>query len=91
LYDVQNEETTQLTIYPFCYMDANSFYEQHASAEEALDEMEHYYDTCKTVNGMFITIWHNHFLGTDKMFTGWREIYATMVGRISKDYKKSSL
>jgi hypothetical protein len=76
-YDLRKEETTNLTIYPFCYMDANSYYEQHFNCEEALKEMTHYYNITRQVNGWFITIWHNHFLGTDKMFRGWREVYRT--------------
>jgi hypothetical protein len=77
-YDLQKEETTNLTIYPFCYMDANSYYEQRYTCEEALKEMDHYYKITKEVNGLFVSIWHNHFLGTDKMFRGWRETYRTL-------------
>lgn len=76
-YDLQKEETTSLTIYPFCFMDANSYYEQHYSWREALDELKHYYEVTKDVNGVLITIWHNHFLGTDKMFEGWKQVYET--------------
>ena len=82
-YDLQKEEMTPLTIYPFCYMDANSFYEQHLSADEALQEMLHYCEVVKDVKGLFISIWHNHFLGTDKMFEGWKEAYAAAVEKIS--------
>jgi hypothetical protein len=74
-YDLENEATTPLVIYPFCYMEANSFYEQKLSVEEARQELEHYYNVTKDVNGLLSTIWHNHFLGTDKMFAGWRELY----------------
>lgn len=74
-HDLEEEKTTSLTIYPFCYMDANSYYEQHETCEEALNEMSHYFEITKKVNGLFIMIWHNHFLGTDKMFEGWREVY----------------
>lgn len=84
-YDLQKEETTNLTIYPFCYMDANSYYEQHYDCDQALDEMKHYYSICKLVDGLFITIWHNHFLGTDKMFKGWPESYRTAISGIIKD------
>lgn len=87
-YDLEKEETTNLTIYPFCYMDANSYYEQHYNCEDALKEMNYYYNITKQVNGLFITIWHNHFLGTDKMFTGWKEIYRTMIEGISKDFEE---
>ena len=78
-YDLPREETTELTIHPFCYMDANSFYEQHFTASEALEEMKHYRKIVEQVNGELITIWHNHFLGSDKMFAGWKEVYEALV------------
>lgn len=81
-YDLQKEESTSLTIFPFCYMDANSYYEQHYTPEQALMEMEHYFKITKEVNGLLITIWHNHFLGTDIMFKGWREIYKAFAGKM---------
>jgi len=84
-YDLEKEQQTDLIIFPFCYMDANSYFEQHYSAEEALKEMEHYYNITKQVDGHFITIWHNHFLGTDKMFEGWSEVYRKMIDKIYKD------
>jgi hypothetical protein len=89
-YDLEKDERSSLKIYPFCFMDANSFYEQHYNPEQALDEMKHYYQVIKEVNGLFITIWHNHFLGTDSMFTGWKEIYKTMVEKISKDLEEKN-
>lgn len=81
-YDLEKEEITSLTIYPFCYMEANSYYEQQCTAEEALSEMRHYYKITKEVNGLLITIWHNHFLGSDKMFKGWRKVYKTIMKRL---------
>ncbi len=60
-------------------MEANSFYEQKFSAKQALDEMRHYYKVVKSVNGMFIMIWHNHFLGTDILFKGWKEVYEQFI------------
>ncbi len=74
-YDLENETATGLLLYPFCYMDANSFYEQRYSAQQALAEMKQYYAEVKNVNGLFISIWHNTFLGTDERFKGWREVY----------------
>jgi hypothetical protein len=74
-YDLEKEEQTSLMIYPFCFMEANSFYEQKFSPQQALEELKHYYNVVKSVDGTLITIWHNHFLGTAKMFKGWKEIY----------------
>jgi hypothetical protein len=60
-------------------MDANSFYEQKLTDQQAMDELKHYYDTVRAVNGTMITIWHNNFLGTGKMFAGWREVFEKFV------------
>ena len=78
-YNLLKDEQTTLRIHPFCFMDANSFYEQHFSAAQAYEEMLHYNKVCKEVNGTLITIWHNNFLGTAKEFSGWKEIYEKFI------------
>ncbi len=78
-YDLEREKQSELTLFPFCYMDANSFYEQKYSAQHALEEMQQYYKSVKSVNGMLIIIWHNHFLGSDKLYTGWKEVYEQFI------------
>ncbi len=74
-YDLEKEQQTQLQIFPFCFMDANSFYEQKLTAQQTMTELLSYYTAIKKVNGLMVTIWHNHFLGTDSKFKGWREVY----------------
>lgn len=83
-YDLKNEEKTSLLIHPFCFMDANSYYEQQLSPDAAFEELMQYYHAVKSVNGMMITIWHNNFLGTDEAFAGWREVYEKFVSTIVK-------
>ena len=82
-YDLEKEEQTSLRIHPFCFMEANSFYEQKFSAIQALEELMHYLNICKAVNGQLITIWHNNFLGTAKAFAGWKETYAAFIAQVS--------
>jgi hypothetical protein len=82
-YDLEKEETTNLLLHPFCFMDANSFYEQKFSSEQALEELLSYYCEIKKVNGTMITIWHNSFLGTDNLYKGWKEIYYKFLRIIS--------
>jgi hypothetical protein len=74
-FDLGKNEPTPLRIFPFCFMDANAFYEQKLNPQKAYEELIHYYNTVKKLNGLLITIWHNHFLGSEKTFAGWREIY----------------
>ncbi|MDQ3682392.1 MAG: polysaccharide deacetylase family protein [Bacteroidota bacterium] len=85
-YDLEKEEQTSLLIHPFCFMDANAFFEQKLSPEQALDEILSYYKKIKNVNGQMVTIWHNTFLGTDKMFKGWREVYEKFIRIVSSSY-----
>ena len=84
-YDLEKEEQTQLLLIPFCYMEANSFYEQKYSAQQALEEMRQYYNVVKSVTGYFIMIWHNSFLGTDKLSAGWKEIYEQFIKEVMMD------
>lgn len=78
-YDLEKEMQTGLQLFPFCFMEANSFYEQKFSANQALEELQHYYKIVKSINGLLITIWHNNFLGTGKIFAGWREVYEQFI------------
>ena len=80
-YDLTTEKTTSLQLYPFCYMDANCYYEQDLDAGQALEELQYYLNECKKVNGFFISIFHNNFLGTDKQFTGWKEMYTKFISQ----------
>jgi hypothetical protein len=82
-YDLEKEEATGLLLYPFCYMEANSFFEQKYSPTKALEEMRHYHGIIKSVDGLFISIWHNSFLGTEKLFAGWRDSYSAFIKEIA--------
>ncbi len=83
-FDLQKNEATSLRIHPFCFMDANSYYEQKYTPDEAFRELVQYYSACKEVGGQLITIWHNNFLGTDPQFAGWREVYQQFITGIKK-------
>lgn len=81
-YDLEKEEKTDLQLFPFCFMDANSFFEQKYTPQQALEEMLQYFNIIKSVNGLMITIWHNTFLGTHRKFAGWREVYEEFISKI---------
>lgn len=83
-YDLEKEKQTGLTLFPFCYMDANSFYEQRFTAQQALEEMRHYYKMVRSVNGTFIMIWHNNFLSTDELYVGWKEVYEQFIREVAQ-------
>jgi len=74
-YDLKNEKATSLWLYPFCFMDANSFFEQKYKPRQAYEELMYYYNIVKKHKGIFISIWHNNILGTQQQFNGWRELF----------------
>ena len=83
-YDLENEHTTPLSLYPFCYMEANSYFEQKYTAEQALEEMRQYFRKVREVDGLLITLWHNSFLGSAKRFKGWKEVYEIFVKEVKR-------
>lgn len=74
-YDLQAEQTTDLLVYPFCFMDATSFHQLKQSPQQAYHELVKYYETVKKLNGLMISTWHNTILSGGVMYKGWREMY----------------
>ena len=72
-YDIEREEKTNLLIHPFCYMDSNAIFHQKLTPEESFEELMYFCNTCKDVNGTFITTMHNHFMGENDL--AWRNAY----------------
>lgn len=81
-YDLKREQATNLLLHPFCFMEANSFFEQKYLPQRAFEEMMHYYNIVKSVNGNLIFIWHNNFLGTHPLFQGWKEVYEAFLQKV---------
>lgn len=74
-FDLESNEATGLTIVPFCYMEANSLFEQQYTPEQALKELEEYYAIVKQVSGLLVTIFHNHLITEQPQQLAWRKMY----------------
>ena len=83
-YDLEKDENTILRIHPFCFMDANSFYEQRQNLQQTWAELQHYSSVCKAVHGTLTSIWHNNFLGTATEFTGWKDLYEKFIVQVQQ-------
>ncbi len=81
-YDLENEKKTNLVLFPFCFMDANSYYEQKFTPQQAYEEIKYYHDAVKKVNGTMISIWHNQFFSSNKPFEGWKEVYELFIKEV---------
>ncbi len=81
-FDLEKNEATNLLIHPFCWMDANSYFEQHLSADKAFLELQQYYDSVKKVNGNCTIILHNNFLTEQPQWLAWRKLYERFLSMI---------
>jgi hypothetical protein len=74
-FDLANNQCTSLSIFPFCYMDANAQFEEKLSPHQALKQMEHYCQVTRQVNGTLVTVFHNHLLTEQPAQAAWRHMY----------------
>jgi hypothetical protein len=82
-YNLPQENITTLTIHPFCYMDANSIFEEKLNIETAYHSLYHYYTIVKQVQGTCIVIHHNHFLTEQPAWVNWRKMYEQFLQAIA--------
>jgi hypothetical protein len=81
-FDLLNNQTTQLRIYPFSFMDANSKYEQKQTAEITLEELKMYFKTTQDVGGVFIPIFHNFMTNQSAENKSWYAVYSWLTTQI---------
>ncbi|GAB4093825.1 polysaccharide deacetylase family protein [Flaviaesturariibacter terrae] len=82
-YDLEREEQTVLRLHPFCFMDANSYYEERKSADDMERELFAYEDEVNRWGGNLISIWHNTLLGSSPEFANWARYYKLFVETIT--------
>jgi len=78
-YDLDAEEKTSLTIYPFCVMDGTLKTYMNLNQEQALEKCAELINQIKRVNGTCITLWHNETLSNWRDWQGWKNVYEEVV------------
>lgn len=81
-YDLERDQVADLFVHPFCFMDANSYYEQRQTPQQTSQELLKYLHEVRSVNGRMITLWHNTFLGDEERFSGWGQVYEEFVKEV---------
>lgn len=81
-YDLEQEAATSLRVHPFAFMEATGFYELHHTPDEAVTELKQLVQEIKELQGTCITVFHNQFLGSDPLFNGWKEMYASFTASL---------
>lgn len=81
-YDLGKEQMTSLRIHPLAWMDANSFYEQKLSPDQAVKEFKEYQQVIQQVKGSFLPVSHNHLLGQQNEWNGWDKQYGQLISDV---------
>lgn len=81
-YDLKNEKTTALRVYPFCFMDTTAHFDEGLSVTEAFDALRKMHGYLQNAGGLLITIFHNFSLGTEAQWKGWAEAYRSFISEM---------
>lgn len=84
-YDLKNEQSTTLKIFPVTWMEVTykDFLKQ--TPEESLQSIQRLIDEVKKVNGTFISIWHNNTIIKTKYEKDWFWVHDEMVRALEKE------
>jgi len=78
-YDLDIERETALRVHPFAVMDGTLRDYLNLTTADALSIIKTLNDAVRSVNGTFITLWHNESLSDELRWKGWRKLYENML------------
>jgi len=74
-FDLQHNETTGLTVYPFAVMDGALKKKYGSKGEEVLRSLSILQQKIENTGGWFVQLWHNHTLSDQDDWQGWKHLY----------------
>ena len=87
-YDLKNESATSLKIFPVTCMEGNFIKYMKVSPEQSMVTIQTLLERIQAINGMFISIWHNHTLSDRGIYKGWKKVHEEMLRKIVCMYDK---
>ena len=81
-YDLELESSTSLIIHPFAVMDATFNYYLKSTPKDSLEMIKKMVDVVKSVDGSFMSLWHNDTWSEHENWVGWSQLYAEMLDYI---------
>ncbi len=78
-YNLVKEQATNLTIYPFQIMDISLMQYLRLSPDGAIKKCSEIIEKIKSVDGLFVSLWHNESLSDHGVWKGWRRVFEAMV------------
>lgn len=83
-YDLSLETETPLKIFPSALMDASMNFYMKLTIEEAKKKCAEIIDKIISVDGTFISIWHNDALSNTGIWKDWYKVYEYMLGYLKR-------
>jgi hypothetical protein len=81
-YDLMKEAETQLVIYPFQVMDRTLKDYMKLQPIDAIRKINELIEEVRSVNGNFISIWHNDTFSDIGEWKGWPEVYEKLLSMV---------
>lgn len=78
-FDLEQNKTTSLRVQPFTIMDATYQFYKGNNIEQFLVDAEAIIDITKSVNGQFISLFHNNSFSEIGLNKGWKAAYQKMI------------
>jgi hypothetical protein len=78
-YDLKNEKTTGLKIFPLTFMEGTLM---NSNPEDALKKILRILEEVKKVDGTFIPLWHNHTISETDEYLQWKKVHDQMVEQL---------
>jgi hypothetical protein len=78
-YDLENESSTGLKIFPMTCMEAGFLYYSKLNPNESLGVILALINEVKKVEGLFICIWHNNTVSDDRIYKNWKWVHNEMI------------
>ncbi len=78
-YDLEAEAVMPLTIHPFTLMEGTLRDYMQVDATDAMDYIRPLVDAVRSVNGTFISLWHNESMSEQKRWKGWSRVYEELL------------
>lgn len=78
-FNLTENATTHLQVFSPCVMDVTLKNYLQLSPAEALEKINELQEKVKSVNGIFMSIWHNSNLIDSEGWAGWKDVWLKMV------------
>jgi len=78
-FDLSRNEPTNLRIHPVAIMDVTLKDYARLNAQQSLETIRHVIQKIRSVNGTFVSLWHNESLSDMGRWKGWRGVYEALL------------